>query len=964
MKKLTAKFHIALGEAFIVVSLILTAIFLNLVPDKDAVIRDGRVALAETIAATTSMQFSSHNLEQVRAVLMLVVERNEDILSAGLRRTDGKLVIDINDHGKDWMPTVDSMSTDAGLTVPIWSNKTEWGAVELRSKPLYPAGFIGILMDSRVKLVLFLAVFGFIAFYFYLSRMLRHLDPSKAVPSRVRNALDTLAEGLLVLDNKGYIMLANQAFSDVTGKPADQLVGSLSLKLDWVDNKGQPVSVDSLPWKPAIESGEASRNDIIYLVDKESKRRTFLVNCSPVIGAGNKSGGVLVSFDDITKLEEKEIELRKSKDEAEAANQTKSEFLANMSHEIRTPMNAILGFTEVLKRGYITSEKERQKHLNTIHSSGSHLLELINDILDLSKVEAGQMTVEKIDCKAYKVVNDVIQILHVKADEKAITLDFEIENDIPESISTDPSRLRQIVTNLIGNAIKFTESGSVTVRMAFDSYNADPQLLIKVTDTGIGIAAESVASVFNAFEQADASITRKFGGTGLGLSISKRLAKLLGGDITVTSQLDQGSTFTVAVATGNISHVNFLSAENVYSALDAVTSMSVDSHWEFPASRILVVDDGAENRELVKLVLEGVGIIIDEAENGQIAVDMASRIDFDVILMDVQMPVMDGFTAATTIRNNGFSNPVIALSGNAMAGFAEECIAAGYSDYLPKPVDIDALLSKLAVLLNGKSIAGPMPHVTESDVQSRQSADPDLSHEAIHSRLEQDSRFHAVIKKFIKRLHEQINAMHSSLDESDFSELADLAHWLKGAAGTVGFDGFTEPAEILEQQAKSEDASSSKQTLSHLNALLSRLVEPGSASDGSAIAAAIESPVTAVLHAQTLSIDSGPVVSRLASDTRFHSVIQKFVVRLSEQLEKMQQALHGNDFSGLADLAHWLKGAGGTVGFDEFTEPSAQLEQLAKSLDAEGSQQQILILNQITSRIVLPDDDKLVQKQE
>ncbi len=829
MKKLTAKFHIALGEAFLVVSLMLTAYYLNLVPDRDSAIRDGRVALAESIAATASMKFSDKDTGEVQAVLSLVVERNDDILSAGLRRTDGTLIIDINEHNNHWNLTGDNISTDAQLTVPIWSGKKEWGAIELRSQSLRPSGWIEMILDPKIKLLLYLAVAGFIVFYFYLTRMLKHLDPSQAVPSRVRNALDTLAEGLLVIDNKGYIMLANQAFSEVTGKSSDKLIGTLAEKLGWENAEEDTLSADKLPWLPSMESGTRTRNDILYLVDDEKKRRTFMVNCSPVIGADNKSGGVLITFEDITVLEEKELELRQSRDEAEAANKTKSEFLANMSHEIRTPMNAILGFTDVLKRGFISSEKERQKHLNTIHSSGTHLLELINDILDLSKVEAGQMTVETIDCKPYQVINDVIQILRVKAEEKDISLDFDINNDIPETIQSDPAKIRQIVTNLVGNAIKFTDDGSVSVNLSFDNNNKEPLLQISITDTGVGIAEDNVDSIFNAFEQADASITRKFGGTGLGLSISQRLAKLLGGDIKVTSKLNEGSSFLVTVATGNISNITVLSAAEIYTYLDSGIDASEETIWQFPESRILVVDDGAENRELVRLVLEQVGIEVDEAEDGQICVDMASQTDYDIILMDVQMPVMDGFTAASTLRQNGFTNPVIALSGNAMLGFVEECLAAGYSDSIPKPVDIDALMTKLAELLGGSSSVKPkatLETMTPEESTAPVADTDDIDNTPLTSRLAVDARFHSVIRKFVTRLSEQLELMQQSLDAEKYSELADLAHWLKGAGGTVGFDDLTEPAEGLELCAKSSDSQGCLTKILYLNQIASRLALP------------------------------------------------------------------------------------------------------------------------------------------
>jgi PAS domain S-box-containing protein len=739
-------------------------------------------------------------------------------------------VLQLGEHQATWRTLPAGVSTDAQIVVPILQGTKRWGHAELRFAPLPGSHGWSVLTSTPVKLIAAVTGACFVLFYLYLRRMLRHLDPSRSIPGRVRTAFDTLAEGLLVIDPKGQIVLANRAFADVVGRPGDELIGKRAATLAWTNKAKASIHADETPWAASLSDARSRHNVVIYLQDAQGQRRTFMVNCSPVPGAGGKPAGVLVSFDDVTALEEKEIELRVARDAADAANRAKSDFLANMSHEIRTPMNAILGFTELLRRGYQHSAQDARKYLDIIHGSGTHLLELINDILDLSKVEAGRLDVERVPCAAHEVVQDVVRVMNVRAEEKGVELRVEFPETLPATVLTDPSRLRQIVTNLVGNALKFTQRGSVGVTMRMQSDAGPPRLVIDISDTGIGIAPDKLDAIFEPFVQAEASTTRQFGGTGLGLAISRRFARALGGDVTVSSVAGQGSTFRVTLETGPLQGVNWLEPQALASARETPTVIETSS-WVFPPARVLVVDDGPENRELVRLVLEAAGLAVVEAENGAAALDTLGRETVDLVLMDVQMPVMDGYTATRMLRERGCTTPVLALTANAMKGFEREIDAAGFSGHLTKPVDIDAMLAELAQRLGGRRIeasansgATPVAASVATVVPLRASAAPDS--QPIESRLANHPRLRKVVRSFGEQLPARLQAMHSALAAGELDALAQLAHWLKGAGGTVGFDVFFEPARLLEQHVKNGDLALVQEALLHLQALSRRIVIP------------------------------------------------------------------------------------------------------------------------------------------
>jgi signal transduction histidine kinase/ActR/RegA family two-component response regulator len=397
---------------------------------------------------------------------------------------------------------------------------------------------------------------------------------------------------------------------------------------------------------------------------------------------------------------------------ARAASQAKSEFLANMSHEIRTPMTAILGFAEVLRSESDATDAPQQRieAIDTVIRNANHLLALLNDILDLSKIETGKLEVQRVACSPVEVVNDVSSAIRVPARARGLSLAVDFEGPIPESIHTDPNRLRQILFNLLGNAVKFTPEGGIRVVCRLQQGEDDePRLELDVIDTGVGMTPEQVKMVFDPFTQADASTSRNFGGTGLGLSISRRLARLLGGDVSVESRLGAGSTFTVTVATGPLDEANMLDGPT---AANKPSEQPAPRHFERVDrldGHVLLVEDGADNRRLIGFLLEKAGARVTFAENGQIACDMVlagqpdsqnsdagPRCPFDVILMDMQMPVLDGYEATRRLRAAGHAGSIIALTAHAMIEDRQKCLDAGCDEYLTKPLNHQQLLATVA----------------------------------------------------------------------------------------------------------------------------------------------------------------------------------------------------------------------------------------------------------------------------
>ncbi len=495
---------------------------------------------------------------------------------------------------------------------------------------------------------------------------------------------------------------------------------------------------------------------------------------------------------DITDRREAELlrraSLERERAAAQAANHAKSEFLANMSHEIRTPMTAILGYADQLLEPDQTAS-DRQNAVNVIRRNGAHLLSVINDILDLSRIEAGEMPVELVPCSPCQILADVASLMRVRAKERGLKFELRTDGAIPQAIRTDPTRLRQILINLVGNAIKFTEAGWVRLvaRLVDPPASPGPRMRFEVVDSGIGMSPQEIAKLFHPFTQADASTTRRFGGSGLGLTISQRLAVALGGEITVDSSPGRGSLFAATIATGPLDGVRLVT--------DCAEALAEPEPTAAPAQairlrgRILLAEDGPDNQALISGYLRKAGADVTVAENGKAAVRAvqearAAGRGFDLILMDMQMPELDGYGATAKLRGSGFAAPIVALTAHAMAAECDRCLQAGCTGYLSKPIKADALLRAVHGYL-GKSLPQPEAGAPPPRTPARDAQDDD----------EILNKFRPA---FIAHLPQEVAGILSCMAQRQTRELAALTHRLAGAAGMFQFTDIGQAAADLE----------------------------------------------------------------------------------------------------------------------------------------------------------------------
>ncbi|MHC4585241.1 MAG: CHASE4 domain-containing protein [Planctomycetota bacterium] len=650
---------------------------------------------------------------------------------------------------------------------------------------------------------------------------------------------DAAPLGMILVDDQGFIKRVNDVLAKLVHRDFPEIINrQLGEGLACIHASNQADGCDNGTFCPkcpirnifegVLSSWQATRGVEVQagvLIDGKEANPWLEISAEPTYIDGNRH--VVLAIQDITKRKHTEQALKEMMSQASMANTAKSQFLATMSHEIRTPMNAIIGFSNLLAESELTDEQK--EHLNLVRESSHNLLRLIDDILDLSKIEAKKVDIDIAECSLGQLLNSVESLMMSKA--KIEGLDFKIieESGLPAQIRTDVTRVRQCLVNLAGNAIKFTREGHIYLRVSLQEIENTPFIRFDVEDTGIGIPKDKQDEIFETFVQADNSTSREFGGTGLGLTISKHLAELLGGQLTMSSEVGKGSVFSLTLPAGvDVTKQPSLDRQNITSHIVAGTD---DTNQAKFSGHILVAEDARTNQVLIKSLLKRLGMQVTIAEDGNEVLQKALSKQFDLIFMDIEMPNMSGYEAAKAIRKEGLKTPIIALTAYAMKGDDEKCFAAGCDDYISKPIEHEELLQILSKYLSNESedlnqqidsVKSNVEQLNElcSETASSDTAETKPADEqygelpvdfAIIKKIYDDEEvLKETVKVFLEEAPQTIELLAGAIEAKDSKNVKIHAHKLKGLARHVAARKLSDMLYLLETKGRKEELEGSE----------------------------------------------------------------------------------------------------------------------------------------------------------
>jgi two-component system sensor histidine kinase/response regulator len=623
----------------------------------------------------------------------------------------------------------------------------------------------------------------------------------KELSAFTQRVIDTIGGLIIVLSKDGFIRLFNQRCAKTLGLTHSDVDDETILDhfLCPEELEQLVIALPLLPWKVHSTLFETVQLRSNYAAEHRLKMQSgdyghFWIEAEPLYNLQGKFEGAVVSATDISAQVQIKQELHQAKAIAENASHAKSDFLARMSHEIRTPMNAIIGLTQLVMRTELSAKQAT--HLQKVEKSAKALLGIINDILDFSKIEAGKMSIESVSFDLHEVLDNLSNIITSKVDEKTLEIAFHIDADVPYFLEGDPLRLGQVLINLVSNAVKFTEQGSVNLEIHVHSQNTQQVYLqFSVCDTGIGMSPEQLAHLFESFHQADGSISRRYGGTGLGLAISKQLVELMGGNIHVESELGKGSCFSFEMI--------FNKAENQTPQKPVQTAfLTTQKLTHIRGAKVLLVEDNVINQQIAREFLEQLFIHVDIANNGLIALEKVQEHEYDLILMDIQMPVLNGLDATRQLREAGYTLPIIAMTSHAMTGDKEKSLSVGMNDHLTKPIDIEKLENALLEWLPERERDFNAPSVSHSDFVELTGDLPIIEGINLQDgvRLVGGSRslYRELLIEFATQYRDASNKIRLDLAKSEREAALIITHSIKGTSGSLGINWVYEITKRLE----------------------------------------------------------------------------------------------------------------------------------------------------------------------